>query len=544
MSQLSFYGAAGTVTGSCSMVEAAGHRFLVDCGMFQGNKTVRALNDQPFPFDPSSAEFLLLTHAHIDHSGLLPKLVKLGFTGKIYCTEPTADLLEFMLIDSAKIQMGNAERQNRRRQRRGQEEIEPIYEEIDAKAALKLLRKVRLGDWLEPVSGISARFQNAGHMLGSASIEINYADETTGNTMRLLFSGDLGPDEKVFHKEPGGETGFDYIICESTYGDREREDYTLEARRGHIRDELKAGLERGGNIVIPSFAVERSQELLHDIGWLLANHELPHCTVFLDSPLATKVTRVFIKHAKTLDDIEVDEEKLFRHPQFRLVESVEESKAINRIKSGAIIISASGMADAGRIQHHLKNNIWGRRNTILFVGYQAPGTLGNIISGGASDVRIHGKEYKVRATIRKLGNYSAHADQSELIDWLVERQPVAGGVFLNHGDDEARKEMRNLLAGRGFARSRIHLPQFDESFELVAGTPASKGRDGQRPAKGRAISMGKATQRIKPDEMLSDWYNDYAALIVDLTNRLEKEPDHSKRRALIAKLRKLVARQN
>ncbi len=544
MSQLSFYGAAGTVTGSCSMVEAAGHRFLVDCGMFQGNKTVRALNDQPFPFDPASAEFLLLTHAHIDHSGLLPKLVKHGFVGPIYCTEATADLLEFMLLDSAKIQMGNAERQNRRRQRRGQEQIEPIYEEADAKATLKLLKPVRLGSWLEPVSGISARFQNAGHILGSASIEINYADEETGNTMRLLFSGDLGPDEKVFHKEPGGGTGFDYIICESTYGDRERDDYTLATRRGHIRDELKAGLERGGNIVIPSFAVERSQELLHDIGWLLANHELPNCTVFLNSPLATKVTRVFIKYANTLDDIEIDEEKLFRNPKFHLVESVEESKAINRIKSGAIIISASGMADAGRIQHHLKNNIWGRKNTILFVGYQAPGTLGNIISNGASDVRIHGKEFKVRAAIRKLGNYSAHADQSELIDWLVERQPVAGGVFLNHGDDEARKELRNLLAGKGFAKSRIHLPKFDESFELVAGTPASKGRDGQRPSKGRAVSKGKVTNRIEPDELLSDWYNDYAALIVDLTNRLENEPDHSKRRELIGRLRKLLARQN
>ena len=251
MSQLSFYGAAGTVTGSCSMVEAAGHAFLVDCGMFQGNKTVRALNDQPFPFDPQRVEFLLLTHAHIDHSGLLPKLVKHGFKGTIYCTEPTADLLEFMLLDSAKIQKSNADRYNRRRQRRGKEPVEPTYEEADAKKTLSLLKPVRLGEWLEPASGLRVRFQNAGHMLGSTSIETEYADEATGNTMRLLFSGDLGPDEKVFHKEPGGDTGFDYIICESTYGDREREDYTLETRRGHIRDELKAGLERGGNIVIP-----------------------------------------------------------------------------------------------------------------------------------------------------------------------------------------------------------------------------------------------------------------------------------------------------
>ena len=199
----------------------------------------------------------------------------------------------------------------------------------------------------------------------------------------------------------------------------------------------------------------------------------------------------------------MDEEKLFRHPKFRLVESVEESKAINRIKSGAIIISASGMADAGRIQHHLKNNIWGRKNTILFVGYQAPGTLGNIISGGASDVRIHGKEFKVRANIRKLGNYSAHADQGELIDWLVERGPVAGGVFLNHGDDAARKEMRNLLADHGFVKSRIHMPKFDESFELIAGTPASKGRVNREAGENEGHKKARPFPKARPRTVLS-----------------------------------------
>lgn len=543
MSKLSFFGAAGTVTGSCSMVEVGNTRFLIDCGMFQGNKTIRALNHEPFPFDPKQADFLLLTHAHIDHSGLLPKLVKHGFSGPIYCTGPTVDLLEFMLIDSAMIQESSTERYNRRRQRRGQEPAEPIYEEIDAKATLKLLKRVRMQEWMEPAPGIEVRYQNAGHILGSASIEVRYPDEETGNTMRLLFSGDLGPDEKVFHEEPGGDTGFDYIICESTYGDRERDDYTLETRRGHIRDELVRGLGRGGNVVIPCFAVERSQELLHDIGWLLANNEIPRCTVFLDSPLATRVTKVFIKHADKLDDIAVDEAELFRNPNFRLVESVEESKAINKMKSGAVIISASGMADAGRIQHHLKNNIWDRKNTILFVGYQAPGTLGHIISNGASDVRIHGKEFKIKAEIRKLGNYSAHADQGELIDWLVERGPVAGGVFLNHGDDDARKVMRDLLAERGFVKNRILMPQFDESFDLVAGTPASKGRDGtKRARKGKAVSLGKATNRIQPDELLEDWYNDYAALIVSLTNRLETETDHDKRRKLIARLASIVAK--
>ena len=528
MTRLSFYGAAGTVTGSCSMVETQGRRFLVDCGMFQGNKTVRALNDGPFPFDPAAAEFLLLTHAHIDHSGLLPKLVKHGFKGAIHCTAPTADLLGFMLLDSAKIQRMNAERMSRRRLRRGEEPLEPIYVEEHAEAVLELLQPVELEQWIEPAPGIKARYWNAGHILGSASIELKFADSDNGNTMRLLFSGDLGPDEKVFHPEPDAGKGFDYIICESTYGDRERDDYTLATRREHIRAELTEGLKRGGNIVIPCFAVERSQELLHDIGWLLANDKIPPCTVFLDSPLATRVTGVFIKHAHTLDDIAVDEEALFRHPNFRLVEDVEESKDINRIKSGAVIISASGMADAGRVQHHIKHNIWRRKSTILFVGYQAPGTLGHYITSGATDVRIHGKEFKIKAAIRRLGNYSAHADQSELIDWIVERGPVAGGIFLNHGDDEARGELRRLLGKKGFDINDIHLPQFDESFDITAGTPKEKGR---------VASAGRDRVRIPQTELLTDWYNDYAALIIELTNRLEGEKDDDRRRELIKQMR-------
>ena len=521
MTTLSFFGAAGTVTGSCSMLETEHGRFLVDCGMFQGNKTVRALNDQPFPFDPSAADFLLLTHAHIDHSGLLPKLAKGGFRGPIFTTRPTADLLEFMLKDSAKIQRMNAARVNRSRQRRGQPEIEPLYSEEDVDVTLSLLRPVDYEEWFEPTEGISVRYWNAGHILGSASAEVKFLDSSDGHTMRLLFSGDIGPDEKVFHPEPGGEQGFDYIVCESTYGDRNRDDYTLKVRRDVLKTELQEALNRGGNVVIPSFAVERSQELLHDIGTLMAEGELRDARVFLDSPLAKKVTEVFIKYAHTLDDIEVDEAALFQHPNFVLVESVEESKAINRIESGAIIISASGMADAGRIQHHLKNNIWNRKNTVLFVGFQAPGTLGHVITSGKRDVRIHGREFKVRAAIKRLGNYSAHADQTELLDWIEERSPVVGGIFLNHGDDEARQELRKQLAQRGFKADHVYTPEFDESFDLTAKSAESKGR---------------GTPRIEKEALLSDWQNDFAAFVVDLSNQLEAAADGKTRRQLIKKL--------
>ncbi len=524
MATLSFYGAAGTVTGSCSMLEAAGARFLVDCGMFQGNKTIRALNDKPFPFDPA-ADFLVLTHAHIDHSGLLPKLVRHGFKGPIYCTPPTADLLSFMLLDSAKIQNSNTERQNRKRQRKGEDPLEPIYTEEHARATLELLRTHDYGEWFEPAPGIHVRYWNAGHILGSASAEMKIPDTADGNTMRLLFSGDIGPEEKVFHPEPDAEQGFDYVVCESTYGDRERDDYTLEARRELLRKELVRGLSAGGNVVIPAFAVERSQELLHDIGVLLAKGELPETTVFLDSPLAKAVTEVFIKHAGTLDDVELDEAALFRDPRFRLVQDVEESKAINRITGGAIIISASGMADAGRIQHHIKNNIWRSNATILFVGYQAPGTLGYYITSGEPVVRIHGKEFLVKAEIRQLGNYSAHADQGELLDWVMERSPIAGHLFLNHGDDDAREEMARLLATRGLDPEKIVLPQMDETFELVAGDAKSKGR---------------LPERVPQTELLSDWNNDYAALIVALTQRLQEAGNDGERRKIIAALRRAL----
>ncbi|MEM8736224.1 MAG: MBL fold metallo-hydrolase, partial [Planctomycetota bacterium] len=504
MSYITFCGAAGTVTGSCSYLETEHANFLIDCGLFQGSAATRELNEGPFPFDPEKAEFLILTHAHIDHSGLLPKLVKEGFRGKIYGTPATVDLLQFMLLDSAFIQESNAERKNRDLKRRGLPLIEPSYSVDDAKQTLSQMESIEYETWHSPSDGIECRMFNAGHLLGSASVEVKFFDSKTENTMRILFSGDLGPEEKAFHPEPDAPEGYDYIVCESTYGDRERDDYTLEERRKALKEELLLGLQRGGNIVIPSFAVERSQELLHDIGVLLSEGLLPNATVFLDSPLARKATEVFIKHSGTMQDIELDESELFRHEQFHIVESVDESKAVNRHRKGAIIISASGMCNAGRIKHHLKNNIWRKECTVLFVGYQSPGTLGHIISNGAKQVRIHGRHCQVRAAIRRIGNYSAHADQSELIQWIVERSPIAGGLFLNHGDDDARGVLADLLATKGIERDSILLPQFDERFELVAGSAESKGR---------------VAHRIDDPKVLAhDWHNDYAAFILQLAD--------------------------
>jgi metallo-beta-lactamase family protein len=320
MATLTFCGAAGTVTGSCSHLVMDQTDFLIDCGLFQGNRTVRDLNHKPFPFDARRVDFMILTHAHIDHSGLIPKLTRAGFDGPIYATPATADLLEFMLRDSATIQESNAERANRKRRRRDREVIEPIYTLDDAEQALKQLKPIDYETWADPAPNVRFRLWNAGHILGSASAELKLDPADSANALRLLFSGDLGPDEKTFHPEPDAPDGFDYIVCESTYGDRDREDYTLEKRRAALREELRRGLARGGNVVIPSFAVERSQELLHDIGVLLSRREIPDATVYLDSPLARKVTEVFAQYAGTLEDLEMDASELFRHERFHLVE--------------------------------------------------------------------------------------------------------------------------------------------------------------------------------------------------------------------------------
>lgn len=522
MAQLTFCGAAGTVTGSCSHVETAEASFLVDCGMYQGNRTIKGLNAAPFPFDATKVDFLVLTHAHIDHSGLVPKLAKAGFRGPIYTTAATADLLEFMMLDSAAIQESDAARKSARKMRRGEKPVEPIYTSEDAEQALSQLHTVEYEDVFEPAPGVRIRFWNAGHMLGSASAEVVIREAGASERLRILFSGDLGPEEKAFHPEPDAPEGFDYIVCESTYGARERDDYTLEGRRAILRGELTRALSRGGNVVIPSFAVERSQELLHDIGVLLANKEIPEATVFLDSPLARKVTEVFIKHAAALQDIDVDEDELFRNKRFKLVRSVDESKAINDVKKGAIIISASGMCDAGRVKHHLKNNVWRAESTVLFVGYQAPGTLGHIITGGAKKVRIHGKECVVRAQIRRIGNYSAHAYQRELVDWVLEREPIVGGLFLNHGEDSGREAMRDVLVELGFSADKIFLPRFDESFELVAGSAKSKGR--------------AQDERVQESQIVRDWHNDFAAFTLDLATELRTCESDGARSALIARL--------
>jgi metallo-beta-lactamase family protein len=522
---LAFLGAASTVTGSCFLVTTEKGRLLVDCGLFQGTKTVRELNYKDFPFEPGAIDALLLTHAHIDHSGLVPKLVRKGFKGPIIATEPTADLLAFMLPDSGYIQESEVDRLNRRNRQRGRPPVEPIYTRRDAEAALEQIRTCAYDEWLEPMPGTRARFWNAGHILGSASIELEI-HQPGGRPLRLLFSGDIGPDEKAFHDVPEGPADLDYLVVEATYGDRDRAEVTLDQRRARLGEEVRAALAAGGNLLIPAFAVERTQELLETLARLIRDGVIPEVPVFIDSPLAINITRTFAKHHGDLVDIEGGA-NLFEAPWMRFTESVDESKAINQVKGGAIIMAASGMCDAGRIRHHLKQNLWRRDATVLFVGYQAPGSLGQIIQSGAARVRIHGEEVAVNARIRTIESFSAHADQGELVAWVQARLPVRNRIFLSHGEPRAMQALRAKLAEVGLDPAHIVAPALDDRFDLeVDAAPV-------RHAQPRRLSEAAAAAP-------SDWHNAYARLLLDMGEKLKALDDDKARGDLLAALRRTL----
>jgi metallo-beta-lactamase family protein len=512
---LSFHGAARTVTGSCMALNLAGCHILIDCGMFQGSRTLEALNREPFPFDARTVHGVILTHAHIDHSGLLPKLAAEGFAGPIWCTAPTRDLLSFMLPDSGRIQEHDAERRNRRPDRAGEDKIEPAYTEADAQAACGLTRPVPLGQWFEPAAGIRARLWNAGHILGSASVEIEAAG------VRLLFSGDLGPEHKAFYADPAAPAGFDHVVCESTYGDRTREDITIEQRRTLLEAEIKEALSRGGNLVIPVFALERTQELLLDVASLMNSGRLPLMQLFVDSPLAGRATDVFSKYSGDLEDLGSGE--IFRHPGFHFVESAAESMRLNDV-SGAIIMAASGMCEGGRIRHHLLHNLARPDSTILFVGFQAAGTLGRIILDGAQRVRMSGQDVAVRAQVRRIDSYSAHGDRGDLRAWIMARAPIAGTLFLTHGESGAIKALKHDLH-RVRAAAAIVVPELGECYDLAAGVPA------RRVAEGR-VDLKDAVEQ--------DWQNDFAQFSTQLKQQLRQIEGASARRQAVDRMRAVL----
>lgn len=512
--KLGFHGAAHTVTGSCFELQLGASRVLIDCGMFQGTRAVEALNLQPFRFEAKKIDAVLLTHAHIDHSGLLPKLVQAGFTGRIWCTRPTADLLAYMLPDSGRIQEFEAERHNRRPDRRDTPFV-PLYGEAAAVATLDQLHHQELNIWFDVAEGVRARFWNAGHILGAASIEV----EAGG--VHMLFSGDLGPQEKAFHADPDAPAGLDHILCEATYGDRTRIGLTIAERRELFAQEIESALAKGGNLVIPAFAIERTQELLLDLAHIINSGRLSHRHVFIDSPLATRATHVFARYRDRLEDM--DGSDMFAHPAFHFVESVEASRRLNDM-SGAIIIAASGMAEAGRVRHHLLHNLPRHDSTVLFVGFQAQGSLGRVLQEGATRVRISGRDVQVRASIRQIDHYSAHADRDELLAWIAARAPVAGSIFLTHGEETSLAAMAMSLAEQD-KNQNILQPEIGEQWELPKGQPAKR------------LATGRTELR---DVMRRDWQNDYADLAAHLKSDLQRIEDEGARREAIARMRSIL----
>lgn len=524
---LHVHGAAGTVTGSCHRLVTPHGTLVVDCGMFQGPKSLRALNYRPFPFEAGAVDAVLLTHAHIDHTGLFPKLALAGFRGQAIATEATRDLLRWLLPDAGAIQENDVERLNRRNARRAESHVAAIYTRVDAEASLELIRPRPYDRWFEVLPGVKARLRNAGHILGSAFVEIEI--DARPRPVRLVFSGDIGPQDKALQPDPVLPERADIALVESTYGNRVRERLDASARRALLGRELEAALKAGGNVVVPVFAVERTQEILEDIASLKRTGALRDAPVFLDSPLAGRTTEVFRRHRGALD--RADDGRAFSGGDFRFTETVEQSKAIGRLHGGAIVLAGSGMCEAGRVKHHLKDNLWRSDATVLFVGYQAPGTLGALIRDGVPQVRIHGEEVRVKARIRAIDAYSGHADRDELVDWCRPLLDGLGTALLVHGEPAQTDGLGRALVQAGLSAGRIVRPVLDQRFTL-------EHLDGRWCA----IPAGDGAPRLAGAEAAAprDWHNDYAQTLLDLRSALQAAPDDSGRRRLLAEIRRLV----
>ncbi|MES1200549.1 MAG: MBL fold metallo-hydrolase [Pseudomonadota bacterium] len=523
--KLHFFGAAGCVTGSCMWLETDTASVLIDCGMFQGPKTLKALNYGPFPFDVSKIQKVLLTHAHIDHSGLLPKLMRAGFKGPIYATRPTMELADPMLQDAGNIQEMEVENLNRRNERHNQPEVEPIYTRRDAQQVVKQFESVDLGAWIAVAPGLRARYWNAGHILGSASIEVEVTDG--GGVQTLLFSGDLGAGGSDYIDDPTGPSGVDHVVMESTYGHAAHPPMTGADRRTALIKEMLDAHAAGGPLLIPAFAVERTQELVIDLLQVMQSNQAPPGPIFIDSPLAIEVSDVFQKYGSK--DGKNPFQALRESGQLHFTESATESKAIERFHGWHVIVSASGMADAGRVRHHLQRLLWRPQATVMLVGYQAIGTLGRLLQEGKKDVRIQGNEINVQARIRSLQVYSGHADADGLLKWSKARGPIRGGLFLTHGEPESAQGMKQLLEQNGYGADRVVVAEIDRGYTLKAGAAPEEAPFAAKP-------------RLAPAQPAQlDWHNARSEFMAQLQRKLAAAPDDAAREKLIADLSQRVS---
>ena len=471
---ITFLGATKTVTGSNYLIEAAGKKFLVDCGLWQGRKELEEENFQDFEFNPAEIDFVLLTHAHIDHSGRIPKLYKEGFRNKVYAHKATCDLCALMLPDSGHIQEMECEWKNRKRMRKGLPAREPLYTAEQAVRCLEIFRPVNYDEIVEITPEIHVRYNDAGHMLGSSVIELWVNED--GKQTKTVFTGDLGNNDIPLLSEPTMIDDADYLVMESTYGSRIHEKNELKAEM--FLDIVSETIDKKGTVVIPSFAVGRTQEILYELNkiketkndeeFLRKYETLMKVPVYVDSPLAISATEVFRENMNLFDEQTQKEMERGDHPLefpgLKFTITAEESKALNESTEPSIIISASGMCEVGRIKHHLKHNLWNPNSTILFVGYQAPGTLGNSIVNGARKVKIFGEEIAINARVEYLEGYSGHADQNGLMNFIYSFIKKPKQIFLVHGEEEAQETLKQKIEQE--ASLKVKVADFGETYEL------------------------------------------------------------------------------
>ena len=464
--KLSFLGAARNVTGSRYLVQSNGSKVLVDCGLYQ-EREFRNRNWDTSSVAPGTVDAVLLTHAHLDHCGLLPKFVREGFRGRVFCTGATADIARIVLLDSSRLQEEDARHKRERHRREGRSgpypEV-PLYTEQDAKRVFSLFSPVEYGTPVQICEGIQATFHDAGHILGSSMVRLLL--DGAGSRRSIVFSGDLGRWDKPILRDPSLLESADYVCTETTYGGRVHEPSSDLADR--LAEIVNSTWKAGGNIVIPSFAVGRTQEILYYLNELLIEDRIPHLMVFIDSPMAVKVTNVFKRHA-ALYDVETlrllsERKSPFGFPNLKMVSSVGDSKAINHIRGTAVIIAGSGMCTGGRIKHHLVSNLSRPESTLLFVGYQASGTLGRVIVDGAREVRLFGETYPVRARVARIEGFSAHADQRELWRWLSALETSPRHVFLTHGELESSQAFADYLMSR--TDWNVSIPRYRDEVSL------------------------------------------------------------------------------
>jgi metallo-beta-lactamase family protein len=502
---IKFHGAAKVVTGSNYLLESDKYKILIDCGMFQGSKELERKNFEEFPYDPKEIDILFLTHSHIDHSGRIPKLVKDGFRGRIIATNPTYDLCKIMLKDSAKIQESDVEWENRKRKRAGKPEIEPLYTMKDAENSLNYFEPYFYDQKIKINDDIEVRFKDAGHILGSSILELWIKEK--GEELKIVFSGDLGMPDRPIIRSPEYIEEADYLVIESTYGNRLHESYEDSSKQ--LIEIINKTALRGGTVIIPSFAVGRTQELIYKLNKYYDHNknleEHMRIPIYVDSPMAIDATEAFKKNSSAFDDeardLVLKGDNPFQFSNLRYTKTVEESMALNKFQFPKVIISSSGMATAGRVRHHLKHNLWDKRNSLVFVGYQANGTLGRLLLDGVKNVKILGEEIKVGAEVYSLEGFSGHADQNMLLEWINNFKRKPKKIFIVHGEEEQAEALSNLI--EHLYKINTIIPNIGDSFKIE--------KDEVELKKGIKIEPAMLKEDIENELELA--YNQFKALM-------------------------------